>query len=134
MLYGLKCVVALHGKMLLSVRGAVYSSFHLVPVSGTVAATVGLVYVGLALFVYLSDGSPPSENRVWLWRLGRGLLRWGSLGVSPFCFVEADKWVTGRVSTLAGFPSRLRRKGGSSLFPTLDSDWRHAATCEHGSQ
>jgi hypothetical protein len=90
MFYGLKCLVTLQGKMLLSVKGAIYSSLHLVPVNGTVAIIIGLLYFGLGLFFYLSDGNPPPENGVWFWRIGRSLLRWGSLAVALFCLIRAN--------------------------------------------
>jgi len=106
----LTCIATLHGRMLLSVRGAVCSSFHLVPVNGTVASMVGWQYVGFGLFVYLSDGSPPRENRLWLWRFGRCLLRWGGLAVWFFCFVEAYNRVSGSSFTLDGFPRYLLTK------------------------
>lgn len=88
-LYGLKCLLTLRGNMLISVRGAVYSSLHWVPVNGAVAATTGLLYLGSGLFLYLSDGKPPPEDRVWLWRIGRGLLRWGSLVAALFGLTHA---------------------------------------------
>jgi hypothetical protein len=63
--------------------------------NGAVASLVGWQYVGFGLFIYLSGGSPPSENRVWLWRLGRWLLRWGSLSVALCCFLAANNRVSG---------------------------------------
>jgi hypothetical protein len=107
LLYGLKCIATLHGEAVLTVGRAVRGSAHFVPVSGTVAAIAGWQYVGLGLFLYLSDGRPPGENRVWLWRLGRGLLRWGGLAGAMCCFVEADKLLNGRQWNLAGFPPWL---------------------------
>ncbi|HWF20420.1 MAG TPA: hypothetical protein VG754_14205 [Verrucomicrobiae bacterium] len=88
MLYGLKCILFQHGKMLLAVRGRVHTSLHLAPMSGTLAAIVGLQYAAFGLFIFLWDGSPPPENRGWLWRIGRGLLRWGSLALALWCFFE----------------------------------------------
>ncbi len=87
-LYGLKCILFLHGEMLVSVQGAVHNHLELKPVSGTVAAVTGLLYLSFGLFVFLSCGQPPAENRGWLWRLGRGLLRWGTLGVAIFAFTQ----------------------------------------------
>jgi hypothetical protein len=108
--YGLTCIATSHGEMLLSVRGAIYSSLHFVPVNGTVALIVGWHYVGFGLFVYLSGGSPPSENRVWLWRLGRWLLRWGGRSVALCCFLAAHNRVSGSSFTWNGFPPHLLAK------------------------
>jgi len=92
-LYGLKCIATQHGKMLLSGSPAAKWSWHLVPVHGNVASMAGWAYVGIGLFLYLSDGSPPGENRVWLWRMGRILLRWGGLAVALYCFAATDNQV-----------------------------------------
>ena len=106
-LYGLKCLVFLRGKMLISVQGVVYSSSHLVAVGETVAATVGLAYIGFGLFLYLSDGHPPGESYSWLRQIGRALLRWGSLAVAIVCYLQAAKIVTGVRLDLAGLPLEL---------------------------
>lgn len=110
--YGLKCIVTLQGKMLLGVRGALRGTLHVVPVDGTAASTVGWLYVGFGLFVYLSDGSPPAEDRAWPWRLGRGLARWGSLALALICFVEAENRVSGRSVSLDGIAPHLLMKMG----------------------
>jgi len=107
MFYGLKMLLTLHGQMLLSVREKVYSSLRLAPASGALAAAVGLQYFAFGLFIYLSDGRPPPEDRRWPWRAGRALLRWGSLAVALFCFLLADKMVTGRGLDLTGLPATL---------------------------
>ncbi len=91
MLYGLKCILFLHGRMLLSVQGTVYSHLELKPVAGTIAVMAGSLYFGFGLFIFLSDGHPPSENRGWVWRIGRALLRWGSLAIALFCFFQLPK-------------------------------------------
>jgi len=103
-LYGLMCLTTGHGQLLRSVSGRLAWHLHLVPVSGTVAALAGWLYAGFGLFVYLSDGSPPGENRLWLWRLGRALLRWGALAVALVCFVEAESRLSGRHFSSHGFP------------------------------
>lgn len=87
-LYGLKCILLLQGKMPLSVRGTAYNHLELKLVAGTNAATAGLLYFSLGLFIFLSNGRPPSENRSWLRRIGRALLRWGILGVAVFAFTQ----------------------------------------------
>ena len=114
-LYGLKCLVLLRGKMLMNVQGAVYSSSHLVAVGETVAATVGLAYIGFGLFLYLSDGRPPGESCSWLWRIGRALLRWGSLVAAIFCYFQADKMVTGLGLDLNGLTLELLIKTGGFI-------------------
>jgi hypothetical protein len=78
-LYGLKCIAFMHGRIPVHEAYTSRFSFHLAPVSGVAAALAGLGYIGLALFATLSCGPPPSEDRSWLWRMGRGFLRWGSL-------------------------------------------------------
>jgi hypothetical protein len=87
-LYGLKCILFLHGKMLVSVRGAVYNHLELRPVSGTVAFMTGLMYFSFGSFIYLSYGQPPAEKRGWLWRMGRAVLRWGTLVATIFAFTQ----------------------------------------------
>lgn len=104
MFYGLKCIVSQHGQMLQSTQSAVYRSWHLAPVSGMTAVMAGLLYFTFGLFMYLSDGNPPPENRAWFWRLGRGLLRWGSLAAALFCLVEVNNLATGRGLDLSGLP------------------------------
>lgn len=86
MLYGLKCILFAQGKMLLSVQGTIYNHLELKPVTGAIAVTTGLLYFSFGLFIFLSNGRPPGENRGWLWRIGRALLRWGGLLVAIFCF------------------------------------------------
>lgn len=109
MFYGLKCILTSHGKMPLNVRGATNGLVHLVPVSGTTAIVVGLAYFGFGLFIYFSDGNPPPEGRGWVWRVGRGLLRWGSLAVAVFYFSRANGWFAKQGSVLDGFLPHLAR-------------------------
>ena len=80
-LYGLKCAVTLHGKIPWHERYTPWRSFHLVPVNGRVAVMTGLGYIGFGLFGVLSVGPPPDEDRGWVWRAGRGIMRWGSLAI-----------------------------------------------------
>jgi hypothetical protein len=103
MFYGLKMLVTRQGQMPLSVRDSYRSHLHLVSVSGALAAIVGLQYFSFGLFVFLSDGRPPPEGRRWFWRLGRGLLRWGSLALAICCFIVADNPNSGGNSNLPGF-------------------------------
>ena len=107
MLYGLKCLVTLHGAMPLNLGGPAHNSWHVVAVSGAAAATAGLAYFGFGLFIYLSDGRPPTDSRGWLWPLGRGLLRWGGLAALAFGAFEVDSLVSGRSLNLAGIPVRF---------------------------
>ena len=109
-LYGLACIATQHGKMFLGVRGAMFKSLHLVPVNGSVAAVVGWEYVGFGLFVYFSDGSPPDENRPWLWRCGRGLVRWGALASRSSVLWMLRNRVSGTYFTTTGFPPYLIAK------------------------
>src|SRR5665213_990058 len=90
-LYGLKCILFLHGKMLLSIQGTIYSHLELKPVAGATAVMAGSLYFGFGLFIFLSDGHPPGEDRGWVWRIGRALLRWGSLAIALFCFFQLPK-------------------------------------------
>lgn len=105
MLYGLKCLVTLRGTMPLHLGGSAPSPLHLTPLSGAAAATAGLAYFGFGLFIYLSDGSPPTESRGWLWRLGRGLLRWGGLAALVFGTLKVDSMMTSTTFNLAGVPA-----------------------------
>ena len=73
--------------------------------------SVGYMSVSV-VFVYLSDGSPPAEDRAWPWRLGRGLARWGSLALALICFVEAENRVSGRSVSLDGIAPHLLMKMG----------------------
>jgi hypothetical protein len=107
--YGLKCFLTSHGKMPLHVRSETGSSVHLVRVSDTTAIAVGLAYFGFGLFIYFSDGNPPPEGRSWVWRVGRGLLRWGSLAVGVFCFAQANGWFAKQGLVLDGLVAHLAR-------------------------
>jgi len=78
-LYGLKCIATLQGQLTEPARN-VMGSFFLAPVKGAAAVITGLGDISLGLFGYLSGGSPPGNNRSWLWRILRGVIRWGSLG------------------------------------------------------
>jgi len=89
-LYGLKCIVTLHGKIPVTVMGTVYSFTHWMPVTGLTSAVMGLSYLGGGLFLYMSDGRPPDESRAWRWRLGRGIYRWGSFLAMPAFWHEAN--------------------------------------------
>jgi len=77
-LYGLKCILMLNGTLTVGSQ-RVMSSFYLRHVDGVPAALAGLGYLALALGAALSFGDPPPETRKWLWRVLRGILRWGSL-------------------------------------------------------
>lgn len=79
--YGLYCVVSMSG-WCVAPQGPDRSFtrwFALVPVEGTAAVLAGLGYVALGIFVQLSSGTPPIENRAVYWRMARGAARWGSL-------------------------------------------------------
>lgn len=103
MLYGLKCMITLHGHILESVQGEIYRHYRLEPVTGTVAAVAGLQYFAFGLFIFLSDGSPPREDFGWRRRLGRGLLRWGSLAVTICSFFKIQT-MNGQGIDLSGLP------------------------------
>lgn len=113
MLYGLKCIITLQGKMPMSVRGTIYRNLHLKSVSDSTAVNIGLAYTAFGLFLYLSDGPPPDEGRSWWWRILRSLLRWGGL--------VAAGWFSIRASELAGFttPMNLPPAGYSLLVRLL---------------
>lgn len=87
-LYGLKCIVMLHGKLTephdLSTPHML-GSFKIVSVTGTTAALTGLGYIAGGLFFYLSVSLPSDESRTWLWRIGREIIRWGSF-IAVFVF------------------------------------------------
>jgi len=108
--YGLTCIVTQHGQFPSHAGGAYSRILHLAPVNGTVAATAGWQYIGLGLFIYFSDGSPPGENRVWLWRFGRFVLRWGGLSVALYCFGAADGARNAISLNLEGMPPFLLAK------------------------
>lgn len=77
--------------MLSSVQGTIYSHLELKPVAGAIAVMAGSLYFSFGLFLFLSDGRPPGEDRGWVWRIGRALLRWGSLGTALFCLFQLPK-------------------------------------------
>jgi|GEM_PF-1279782 len=104
--YGLKCMITLHGHLPASVQGEIYRHYSLLPVTGTLAVVAGLLYFAFGLFIFLSDGSPPREDFGWMRRLGRGLLRWGSLALAIYCFFQAQE-MTGQGIDLAGLPVRF---------------------------
>lgn len=89
-LYGLKCIVCLSGSLTEPHRGMVLRSFYLAPVKGKAAWVAGLGYIALALFGYLSCG-PRMEDPPLLWRMGRGVIRWGSLAATYFLWHESHK-------------------------------------------
>lgn len=103
MAYGLKMLVTFHGQMLVSDWHGYRSHLHLEPVSGALAAIVGLLYFSFGLFICLSDGRPPPEDRRWFWRIGRGLLRWGSLALAFRCYFVADAMRAGGNPSLISF-------------------------------
>jgi hypothetical protein len=78
LLYGLKCIVTLHGELPVGNRTTLHS-FYVAPVHGAAALVTGLGYIALGLFAVLSTGDPPPENRHWLWRILRAIARWGGL-------------------------------------------------------
>src|SRR5260221_542301 len=81
-LYGLKCIVTLHGKFPEPPdigTPHMMRSFNLASIKGMAAVMAGLGYISGALFTYLSGGSPPSEDYPRFWRFLRGFIRWGSL-------------------------------------------------------
>lgn len=77
--YGLKCIVFMRGKIPVREPYSPQYSFYLADVEGTMAVLTGLGYIGLAVFSGLSWGAPPDEDRSLAWRIGRAVLRWGSL-------------------------------------------------------
>lgn len=87
-LYGLKCIIMLSGELAAPpdvTRYHIIGSFRLLPVRGASAVMAGLGDILFGLFGYLSCGWPPNEDRSWIWRLMRGMLRWGSV-LSAFWF------------------------------------------------
>lgn len=74
--YGLKCIIFRHGTVPVP---ADHRTLHWTTISGAMAVAIGLTYLGLGLFAYLSDGPLPEENRPRHWRICRFLVRWGSL-------------------------------------------------------
>jgi len=89
-LYGLKCIATLQGQLTEPGR-YVMGSFFLAPVKGAAAVMTGLGDISLGIFGYLSGGSSPGENRSWLWRIVRGIIRWGSLGATFFLWHRAHR-------------------------------------------
>jgi len=89
-LYGLKCVLTLHGTLAVGSR-AVMRSFHLVTVHGNAALLTGLGYIAAAVFVALCVGDPPPESRRWFRRILRGVARWGGLVGMFWLWVRAGQ-------------------------------------------
>ncbi|MGO8764679.1 MAG: hypothetical protein ACLQSR_06035 [Limisphaerales bacterium] len=79
----------------------------MIAVNEIVAVIVGLAYLGMGLFLYLSDGPPPGDSRLWLWRFWRAMLRWGGLAVALLFYLRADKMITGRSLDLTDLPVAL---------------------------
>jgi len=82
-IYGLKCVLTLNGKLTEPGR-YVMGSFFLARVTGDAAIMTGMGYIFLAVFGFLSSGLWPSESRAIWYRIGRGIIRWGSLGATYY--------------------------------------------------
>ncbi|HEV2319417.1 MAG TPA: hypothetical protein VGV18_06690 [Verrucomicrobiae bacterium] len=120
MVYGLKCMLTLRGHMLVRVQGEVYWHFRLEPITGTLAAITGLLCFSFGFFLFLSDGPPPREDFSWARRLGRALLRWGSLAMAIYCFVKTQA-LTGHGIDLSGLPWQFELKlvGFILGFPAL---------------
>ena len=78
-LYGLKCIITLHGHLTEPNSQRMMHTFSLVPVEGMASVLAGLGYIFAALFAYLSAGSSPDEDQKMGWRILRGVVRWGSL-------------------------------------------------------
>lgn len=91
-LYGVKCVLTLHGTLTVGSR-AVMRSFQLVTVHGTAALLTGFGYISLAIFAALSIGDPPPESRPWFWRVLRGVARWGGLVGMFWLWVRAGQLI-----------------------------------------
>jgi hypothetical protein len=89
-LYGLKCIVTLRGSLTEPDNRVVLGQFYLAPVKGMAVVMVGLGDIALASFGYLSCG-PPKEDRPWLCRMARGIIRWGSLAATYFLWHESHK-------------------------------------------
>jgi hypothetical protein len=90
-LYGLKCIVTLNGHLTEPGSREILHTFHLAPVRGTAAVMTGFGDIALALFGYLSCGSPPAEDRSRPWRMARAILRWGSLAATFVLWHQAHK-------------------------------------------
>jgi hypothetical protein len=82
-LYGLKCILTLQGKLTEPGR-YVMGSFFLAPVHGDAAIMTGFGDIFLAIFAFLSSGLWPSESRSILYRIGREIIRWGSLAATYY--------------------------------------------------
>lgn len=102
-LYGLKCILALHGTLTVG-SSTVMRSFHLVTVHGTAALLTGLGYISIAIFAALCTGDPPPENRHWSLRVLRGVARWGGL-VGMFWFWQRACQLIGRGTPWPDFQS-----------------------------
>ena len=81
-LYGLKCILAQHGKLTEPSSRRMMGSFFIAPVHGDAAIMTGFGDIFLAIFAFLSSGLWPSESRSLWYRIGRELIRWGSLAAT----------------------------------------------------
>jgi hypothetical protein len=88
-LYGLKCILTQHGKLTEPSSRRMMGSFFLAPVHGDAAVMTGFGDIFLALFAFLSSGLWPSESRSILYRIGRELIRWGSLAATFYFWHSA---------------------------------------------
>ena len=101
-LYGLKCIITLHGHLTEPNSQRMMHTFSLVPVEGMASVFAGLGYIFVALFAYLSAGSPPDEDQKMGWRILRGVVRWGSLPAMWFFWYQAHLVRTGETSSFFG--------------------------------
>lgn len=101
-LYGLKCIISLHGHLTEPNSQRMMHTFSLVRVEGMASVLAGLGYIFAALFAYLSAGSPPDEDRKMIWRSLRGVVRWGSLPAMWLFWYQAYLVRTGETSNFFG--------------------------------
>jgi len=90
-LYGLKCILTQQGKLTEPSSRRMMGSFFLAPVHGNAAIMTGFGDIFLAIFALLSSGLWPSESRSLWYRIGRELIRWGSLAATFYFWHLAHK-------------------------------------------
>jgi hypothetical protein len=91
LLYGFKCIILLHGQLVIHVRRPGHFT---VPVEGVAAVFTGLSYVSFSLFVILSFTDPPDGRKKRLRKILREIIRWGSF-VATLPFVVKARQLAG---------------------------------------
>jgi hypothetical protein len=117
-LYGLKCIITLHGHLTEPNSKAMMHTFYFASVGGMASVMAGLGYISGAVFAYLSVGSPPDVDRKLPRRIMRGIIRWGSLIAMWFLWHEAHQF---RVETPDSFFKATINEDDKTFAPVVSA-------------